>query len=351
MTNFRRKYFNSRFPMQYVQLKAIAEIGSRGVEEQEEPVEFVCDYMRSVYHLTEAGVDWYMNFQTALNEVNAEYNKPLISTRARSHFKHLMEINCCELLLLLEHRFYSDERKKYEYLFQKYVFFFGHAVDFAKEAHHPVFFIDDVLFECLKSLRTYQFSDTHAMQLEYDVWMMALVHLRRYTPSRGPIERRVDRCHLQRAVSYVTENFSDNTQLYYENSLLYPIRHRNFFLRGDTVFRLTFVDVEQFEPRHFYELILKAALLDQYVQNIVIYNVYNDLQVTMNMPRVRRDLRKLISAMHMKIVPVLRAGCRLKDVISACQTREYVVPEQDEMPTRETFLVQGKDECFLAPSA
>lgn len=338
--------------MKYERLRAIAEIGSHESEESEEHVGYMCDYLSHVYRLNEAGVDWYMNLQTACNEVNVMYNKNLIPTKGKAYFKYLPEVNCCELLLLLEHRFYLDENERYAYLFKKYLFFFGHAVELSGEVH-PVFFIDDALFACLTSLSTYLFSRASVLELEYELWMMALVHLRIYTSSkpRGPTVRTVDQQNLRRVANYVARKLSVDSRLFYETSLLYPIRHRNFYLREDIVYRLMYVDVQQLELRHFYELILKAALLERKVRRLVIYNAYTGEEMIIVMPRCVLDIRRLIVVMHMKIIQILRRGrhpLRLRNAVRMYKLFKFEVPDP---PIPETFLIQGKEKCISIPSA
>ncbi|XP_065226638.1 uncharacterized protein LOC135849912 [Planococcus citri] len=70
------------------------------------------------------------------------------------YFRRLPERNFVDLYSFLDYvDFFNEHREIYMRRFKKYLFFFVHAL--AVESN-PVFFIDEMLFECLKSLRRYK---------------------------------------------------------------------------------------------------------------------------------------------------------------------------------------------------
>ncbi|XP_065226651.1 uncharacterized protein LOC135849920 [Planococcus citri] len=91
------------------------------------------------------------------------------------YFRRLPERNFVDLYSFLDYvDFFKEHREIYMRRFKKYLFFFVHAL--AVESN-PVFFIDEMLFECLKSLRTYK-TVKEDIKIKNDLAMISMLHLR-----------------------------------------------------------------------------------------------------------------------------------------------------------------------------
>lgn len=291
VSNFKNNHFPNAPSLD--QLARIIEIGSSWRNRQPPPE---CDYLKNFIRLNDDGIKWYRNFQSKFNEACKVYEKDLIlPEKGDSYFKYLPEINCCELLLLLETRFYESNSEKYVRLFKKYLFFFKNAIE---REENPVCFIDDTLFACLQFKKDYETfrEDKSIYDCQWELWMMTLVHRRKHaTFSNQKINLQPDRNNLEILVTYMDTLplESPKPAIVYHGEPKYP-RFKVFLLLHDSVFLINY---RRKEKEHFEGLIgqiLKSALLSREIKELKYYNAYSSKETTFEMPQTKDEIRRFI---------------------------------------------------------
>lgn len=91
-------------------------------------------------------------------------------------FRTMPERNIDEIASLLQSIVFRTKPEMYEDLFKKYLFFFVHSLEIEKNPT-PVFFIDDMLYQCLKSLRRFRTLREDPINMLDDLAMITLLWL------------------------------------------------------------------------------------------------------------------------------------------------------------------------------
>lgn len=266
--HFKREHF--RNSPSYEQLTRIIGLGSNNWRKNLAAPEFLSEYLKDFIRLSEDGIEWYKYIQTKFNEVCKSYNKEflLLPEKSDSYFRYLPEINCCELLLLLESDFYRLNHRNYEHLFKKYLFFFGHCIQRAEP--NVVLFIDETLFSCLQFKKKYLAFRGKIFDLQWELWMMTLVNRRKYPiPKNRQICVKLDQKNLKNVVDYILQIPGIDDASFYYSEAQHP-RSKIFLLLDDVIFILGFTNVENYDC--FSRQILKSALLSREITKIIFYN-------------------------------------------------------------------------------
>lgn len=295
--DFKNEHFRNSLCVR--QLIRIIGIGSKAGTEDPAP-EYLSDYLNAFIHLNEAGIEWYQYFQTKFNEVYNLFNKKYLPKKSKSYFKYLPEINCCELLLLLETDFYLNHRTKYSYIFEKYLFFFGNCIKRAEP--HAVCFIDEALFLCLLFKKKYETFEGNILSLQWELWMMTLVNRRKYQlPKKPTINLRLDQANLMNVIHYINHIPSIESAILYYQEPQHP-RVNIFMLLDDVVFILGFSS-NKITINSCMGQILKSALLSREIKKIVHYNPCLGEETSFNMPSKKDEIINFIRK-HNKLDPV-----------------------------------------------
>lgn len=276
-------------------LARLIEVGSPSASgENREPFPD-CDYLKNSIRLNRSGTFWYQNFQTKFNAACKAYEKDLIlPEKLGFFFRYLPEINCCELLLLLETNFYEINRETYVHLFKKYLFFFKNAVD---RKEHPVCFIDETLFACLQFKREYETfqEDKSIYDCVWDLCMMTLVHCRRYLlDSKQEMKLKPDQSDLEKVVTYADELLNDveSVKVFYGETRFQ--RFNIFLLLDDTAFLINYSGRKGPNSYDWVGQTFKSALLSPEIKKLKFYNAYLGEETTYEMPQQKEEICSFI---------------------------------------------------------
>lgn len=251
-----------------------------------------CDYLKNFIRLNRGGTLWYQQFQTKYNAACKANEKDLtLPKKLGFYFRFLPDINCCELLLLLKTNFYETDREKYVHLFEKYLFFFKNAVD---RPNHPVCFIDDTLFACLKFKKEYEtFQEGKSVfDCVWELCLMTLVHCRRYMPdAKQPISLKPDLSDLEKVVTYADALLKgvESVNVYYGEPHL---RFKVLLLLDDTAFLINYSGRTSLNANDWIGQTLKSALLNREIKRLKFYNAYWGEESLYEMPQQKEEIRR-----------------------------------------------------------
>ncbi|XP_065226571.1 uncharacterized protein LOC135849865 [Planococcus citri] len=233
------------------------------------------DYLSTFPRLHSEGIDWfrylYREFANVMKSLGI-YVPTFYRRCDNDYFRRLPERNFADLYSFLEYgHFFKTNRLIYMRRLKKYLFFFVHAL--AVESN-PVFFIDDMLFECLKSLRRYK-TVKEDIALKNDLAMITLLHYRKQYPGSG--YSRNNYClsdfALERIKRYILKSIvPENSQLNvtYKTDLLtwMPIR------TNEACFNVHYSDKS--DIKNFLECLVCSTMCpdDEPIKYIVDYNAY-----------------------------------------------------------------------------
>lgn len=248
-------------------------------------------YLKKFIRLNTAGVKLYKFFQTKFNAICKVYQKESLQLpeKSESYFKYLPEINCCELLLLLETDFYLRNRGKYTEIFRKYLFFFGHAISSADP--HPVCFIDETLFRCLQFKRTYETFRGDILKIQWETWMMTLVHRRKHSLlKQSTTYQKLDENNLKDVIEYANRIPSIESGAIYYCEPQYR-RIKIFSVFDDVVLLIGYSSRQLGNCSSFvYDQIMRSALISREIRTIKFYNAYLGLESRFEMPSNKTDI-------------------------------------------------------------
>ncbi len=250
-------------------------------------------YLKMFPRLNYSGCRRYERFCQIYCEIFKAYHEREPEPVSELSWRCLPEINCFELLRLLQTDFFKSEREEYEKTFLKYWFFFNNAINSEEK---PVFFVDRLLFECMQHYVEYRSSRVNPQEMQFVVWMMALVHRRRQ--NLDPIGRQYNRVpqetdmnNMQAYVESYPEVESASLDLVIETKL---INSQIFLCTGTTLFRPCFSRRERDKIADFAELFIEAATCPRDIKHLVIYNGFTGTEIKVVMPSVKNEILNFV---------------------------------------------------------
>lgn len=266
----------------FVEKKVYDERNSRNCK-----VDFTNDLLKSFPRINFQGIHRYQQYQNDFRTIQNAYHKTEFPKKSQTYFQFLPEINFYELFSLLETELYESDRVLYLDRLKKYLFFFGYAID---RADHPVFFIDDILFECLKFYPIYRepLNDVLSEEEEYVLWMMALVRSRKKYKIGSCKDVSLDRENFEKVMNYVKDipgiKTSDAILNFLETNELCDIRINCKLLVGDTLYEVCYSKQNR-QLSSFLVLLMKAAIVSKNIRKIVFYNAYLGTETSLIVPQ------------------------------------------------------------------
>lgn len=255
-------------------------------------VTYANDYLRQFPRLSTDGVYRYTQLRQMYNSLCAAFGHEDLGDQRRRHIRMLPEINCYELLLLLEPDFYMDRQTQYIEWFQKYLFFFAYAVESADNA---VFFIDDPLYECMKGYVQYRTSREVPENLKLCVWLVTLIHRRTQPLDKSNRDNfEVDDQNLQHIRNYV-ENFPGIESAIVDFSLPTSLLLLGIpIVTKDTTINVFYTKSEKSKLSDFYEVIIRALMCPMNIKKICIYNAYSGVETSMMVPPLKKEVLEFV---------------------------------------------------------
>lgn len=252
------------------------------------------DYLKQFPRPSQEGVERYVFLRQTYNSLCEAFGCEGLGDQSRRHIRMLPEINCYELLSLLEPDFYLEQRATYEKRFQKYLFFFIYALE---STDNPVFFIDDPLYECLKAYVQYQRSPRIPDSLKQCIWLVTLVHRRSqpldYLRHQG-LNFYVDDQNLQDIRNYV-EKYPGIETAVVDFSLPTSLAMLGIsIVTEDTIFNVCYRNCEKSQVSDFYEGIIRALMCPVNIKKVTIYNAYTGVETSMLVPPRKREVLEFI---------------------------------------------------------
>lgn len=253
------------------------------------------DYLDTFLRLNESGIKWFKylyNLYKIIKKIYYDVDES-VSKYDDYYFQTLPESNFADLYSLLDGYFFISRPQEYIQRFQKYIFFFIHALN---NDSTSIFVIDDVLFECLKSLHRCK-TKREDFTLISDLAMLTLVHLRTKAEVKDANnDYRVEPTVLRNIKTYVL-NFPgiENAEIDIEVKTDYL--HGWMLLRtGDTCFEMCYSMGERKYILNFLDRILCSILCpdDEPIKHIVFYNAYLGQESRIAMPRNIGELREFV---------------------------------------------------------
>lgn len=249
-------------------------------------------YLKTFPRLNRTGIERYKKLYDTLVSTMNFFKKSVLKLSRKyddEYFAQLPEINFLELYSLLSKTFFSKSRKEYVKKFKKYIFFFVHALN---SETNPVFFIDDGLFECLKSLQKFKKSREDVFELKYVLAMMTLVYRRKQPIDQNFTE--LNEQNLQHVKDYVQS-------LPNIESAIVDYEVRTNMLESTSLVTLEDVCLDacfRVFPRNsvndFYDSILHAALSPKNVSKLIIYNAFLGVETWIKMPECKEKILEFI---------------------------------------------------------
>ncbi|XP_065226692.1 uncharacterized protein LOC135849954 [Planococcus citri] len=218
------------------------------------------------------------------------------------YFQTLPEKNFEDLYSFFEHEnFFDNNRSVYMRRFRKYLFFFVHALSM-HPIPNPVFFIDDLLFECLKSLRRYKTCEEYVFMRD-DLTRITILHYRMdLDRSESCGQYYLNNDTLERIKNYILKSVvggdpaTKNPQLNvkYKTDLLTWMPFRT----DDDCFNVCYSSNCEYETRikDFLERVLCSVLCpdNEPVKCIVGYNAFKGIELRYYLPNDIESLRNFI---------------------------------------------------------
>ncbi|XP_065226624.1 uncharacterized protein LOC135849908 [Planococcus citri] len=136
------------------------------------------DYLSTFHRLNAEGIEWfgflYQEFVGAAQSYGFHVSE-FYDNCDDEYFLRLPERNFADLYSFFDAEFFDNHRSIYTRRFKKYLFFFIHALE--ADYINPVFFIDDLLFESMKSLRRYK-TVKEDISMKHDLVRITMLHYR-----------------------------------------------------------------------------------------------------------------------------------------------------------------------------
>lgn len=238
-------------------------------------------YLSKFPRLNENGVLRYKSYCQMYNKISQLHHKAEVQNYTKDYLLKIPEINIYELFSLLDKDFFMDHKDQYIEQFEKYVFFFIRALN---TDSNPVFFIDSILFECLKSLQTYIKSREDILNLQYECAIMTLVYRRKqpqyYNDGR---DSTCDQRNLHLSKDYI-ENFPGMKTAVVDIEVLSDLLEGTMYviLEDGTSIDIRYSRKKYGGVSDLYESILMGALIPK-VKRFVTYNAYRGEESKMDM--------------------------------------------------------------------
>ncbi len=285
---FRRDHFTES---ELKKLEAVAGDLSRPIRNTyRRPVN---EYLKNFPSLNNKGVTIFRSYCDFFDKIRMESNIGEISLRRdRAYFLRLPEVNLYELFRLLDENFYKSDYKSYAKSFLKYIFFFEHAV---RCDSNPVFFIDDLLFECLKWLSTYKSLDQDFETQKTAVSMVTIPWCRKYGAPRS-FSSGFDDLHLQRMRNYVTNIPNVELAVVAEDLFTDILQSRTRFRIKDILYDVRFSKQKKKKIGDFDKLILLGVLFPATtkIKKLVLYNAKTGFECRADMPEAVDEIRNFV---------------------------------------------------------
>lgn len=257
-----------------------------------------CDYLKDFPRLSKHGAVVYNQLYNLFVSVSALYGEPCVVSADKYRFSYLTrlpEMNFYELYSLLNSKFLITNRREYVYRFQKYLFFFINALNSESK---PVFFIDDVLFECMKSLRTFRKSRDDVFSLKRELAAMSVIARRREAFHNRHMSIDLDEVNLQHVKEYVL-NFPNISTAAIKPTLDTNLWQKTVLLSTDDSCLDTCVSKKRrTNVKDFYELIFYAAFSPKDIKRLVIYNAFYGEECSIAMPEDKEALVDFVRTVY-----------------------------------------------------
>ncbi|XP_065226705.1 uncharacterized protein LOC135849963 [Planococcus citri] len=256
------------------------------------------NYLSSFPRLSKEGIRWYRHLYDDYKNVCKIFDNVDVSLDIYddNYFQTLPESNFVDLYELLSKCLYAIRRKQYIERFKKYLFFFVHALG---DDSNPVFFIDDVLFECLKSLRKFKTSPED-VSLASEVAKLSLVHLR----TKAQMDESANNSDIFRMESNVLLNIKTYVQSIPDiETAEIDVEYKTDYLHGwmllrnrDTCYEMCYSKRKRNRIDDFISRILCGVLPpdDELIKYVVMYNSYTGEESRLEMPSNIENIRNFI---------------------------------------------------------
>lgn len=279
------------------------------------------DETRSIPKLTKEGVKRFLNIYSLTRRAMLALSPSQAETICfdkfdETYFLGLPESNFVELYSLLDPNFYKTQCEQYKQLFEKYIFFFLHAL---RSENHPVFFIDHLLFECLKSYHIFQKSRENPVHLKSHIGNLTSAYQRLQCNDEAN-----DFAVSDESLNEIKKFFEtgirgiETAQLNYsvENALL---DNRTFACTNHELIDVCFSSAVKDKPLYFIDLIIVASFSEKYFNRLSVYNLYKGVKTWIYNPSCKDEVLKFV--------------------------RKYTKYERRELPP-EFFLMEKFENCF-----
>ncbi|XP_065226683.1 uncharacterized protein LOC135849939 isoform X2 [Planococcus citri] len=259
------------------------------------------DYLSTFPRLHQGGIDrfqfLYREFVKAMEHYRFRIRFPAFYRHGpgngnnKQYFRELPERNFADLYSFLDDEFFQYERSVYVSRFQKYLFFFVHAL---KVDSNPVFFIDDMLFECLKSLRRYK-TVKKDVNIKNDLAMISMLHYRMNLSDRekSGSDYHMSDATLERMKKYILESViprNPRLNVKYKTDLLVRMPFRT----DEACFKITYTKHDGI--KNIWECIISSVLFpeNEPVSCIINYNAFLGKEYRLNLPSNVEFLRNFV---------------------------------------------------------
>ncbi|KAK7601774.1 hypothetical protein V9T40_009215 [Parthenolecanium corni] len=257
-------------------------------------IPYISDYLKKFPRLNQKGVARYKLLRRMYNKLCTTFGQEDLGEQSPRQIRMLPEINCYELFSLLEPDFFVDQRAKYVERFLKYLFFFIYAVE--NSENHPLFFIDDPLYECLKGYAEYRDSRQVPENLKLCIWKMALVY-RRYQEvenDKSSVQFEVDDENLQNIRNYM-ENFPAIETAIVDFRLPTDLLVLGIsVVTTDTTFRMYYRKTDRSNLSDFHEDIIRALMCPMDIKKAIIYNAFTGVEASLIVPPLKTEIWEFV---------------------------------------------------------
>lgn len=255
------------------------------------------DYLSSFPRLNDDGIKWFQDFYRHYKNVCKIFDDVdvFLDPYDDNYFRTLPESNFIDLYELLSTLLYASRRKQYLERFEKYLFFFVHAL---QANTNPVFFIDDVLFECLKCLHSFKTS-RQDVEMGSEIAKLSLVHLRTKSQTEYKKELNIYRIDpqvlfsIKKCIEKIPDIDCAQIDIEYKTDYL----HGWMLLRiKDTCYEMCYSRRERKRVDDFVDRIMCSVLSpdDEPINYVVIYNFFKGQESRIAMPQNIESVRNFI---------------------------------------------------------
>lgn len=250
----------------------------------------------NIPQFTENGIACYLRQYQLTQEVMKKFSPAQeeaihFGEYDKCYFLKLPETNFEELFSLLDVNFYRQNSTRYKKLFEKYIFFFKHALCLG---YTPLCFIDDLLFECLKGFHSFVKSREDPIHLKSQIANLTCIYQR----ADIDLVRDLDLAVSDESLNDIKRFFEtgirnvNSTVLHYsiENA---PMKNHVFACTDREIFDVCFSWKLKKDVSHFIKYIILSAFSPKKFNRLCIYNMYTGVKTWMYIYTPSYDRKKI----------------------------------------------------------